>query len=148
MRTRIGVGIDIKIEDQRGPSVLCDECVPRAPKSWWQHAISWAWSVTCWLGPAVVALICWLCPIAIAVVAVPFVVAVVVLAVVGFALLELLLLVMAGVGLVGRGFDHAGRAAMRNSRVIAASAGVIAQLPPPRQRAPEAIPAVASVRRP
>jgi len=108
-----------------------------------------AWAAMCWLCPAILAATCWLCPVVLAVVAAPVVLLVVALVVLGFVVLELLLLVAACGGLLGRGLDHAGRAAARNSRVITASAELLAQLPRPRGASePAKLPALATVRAP
>jgi hypothetical protein len=117
VRTRIGIGIEVEI-DQRGPAVLGDERMTLPPQSHTDSAIRGAWAATCWLGSAMLAATCWLCPVVLTVVAAPVAVLLAALAVVGFLLLELLLLAAAAAGLLGRGLDHAGHAAARNSKVI------------------------------
>lgn len=108
---------------------LIDTPVPAPRPSRTERFVRGAWGVTCWLVPALFAVIAAL------------------LVVVGFVVLELLLLIAAGGGLLGRGLDHAGRAAARNSRVITASAEVLAQLPRPRlEQKIVRVPAIVTVR--
>jgi len=130
-------------------ATLSDERMVAPPPSRTERFVRGAWAATCWLCAAMLPVVCWLCPAVLVVVAAPFVLMFVALAVAGFLVLELALLLAAGVGLLGRGLDHAGRSAARNSRVITAGAELLAQLPRPRVASePAKLPAIATVRAP